>query len=759
MAAPEAEIQEKVPKIINLSSHVLSDSQKTVLLKGLKFTPTPSFDMKTAKQDVCDFTRKLRLKEYFHERDVDDGSIVRNPSNFTPDKGNDTQLNTYIEFLNKAPVGQKVGKYKKSNLQSVEHVALNELKNNNEIIIKEADKGAAIVLMNKTYYEENMLEMLNDKSTYEPITSNQDRAIMNKIKHHVQQNGQSLTKSEKEYLTHFEAKTSQFYGLPKIHKSQQIIDAIKKTNSECVELQDPNDLKFRPIVAGPACPTHRLSHLMDLILKPFVKHVDSYIRDDIDFLNHLPENISDEEVFVSFDVTSLYSNITHNLGLEAIEYWINKYPNDINERFSKFFILGSIQIILENNTFEFGPRNFKQILGTAMGTKFAPNYATLTLAYLENKLYSTIEQIHGPEFSIHIKSTLKRFLDDVFIIWDSSKGNLQEFLDLLNSMHPKIIFTMQMDHKELPFLDVLVIRKAGKIVTDIYYKPTDTKQYLNFFSCHPRHTKSNVPYNLARRICSIITDEPLRDKRLSELKDSLVKCNYPSQLITQGINRAKQLDKFTLRTPRQKQETDTITYIETFNPNYKSFSQTINSTLPFLNKSEKMQQVLKNTKVIHAKRQPPNLKSILTRAKLPQPDKIFKTSKCGNKRCKCCMNIIETSSYYFRDLDLHFEIRADMNCNSKNLIYVLFCNSCNARYVGQSGCELRSRATGHRQNIREKDKAFLYVSKHIGDCAHSMDPPFRILPIYKMKSENEEERLKMERHFIIKLKPSLNRQL
>ena len=318
---------------------------------------------------------------------------------------------------------------------------------------------------------------------------------------------------------------------------------------------------------------------------------------------------------------------------------------------------------------------------------------------------------------------------------------------------------METDRNGLPFLDVHVIRKGDTIITDIYFKPTDTKQYLNFYSCHPRHTKINVPYNLARRICSIVIDQTLREKRLCELKESLTKCNYPLQIIEQGIERAKQLDIQILRTPKEKQKTNNITYIETFNPNVQSFSQTINSTMSFLNKSEKMQHVLQNTKVIHAKRQPPNWKNILTKAKFEQPDKIFKTSKCGDKRCKCCTNIITTSSHFFADLNLEFKIRADMDCNSKNLIYVLFCGSCNARYVGQSGCELRSRATVHRQHIREADKAPLYVSKHIGQCAKSINPPFRILPIYKMKIENENERLRMEQHFIKMLKPSLNRQL
>ena len=59
----------------------------------------------------------------------------------------------------------------------------------------------------------------------------------------------------------------------KINKSNLIKEKCQKTYSTYLELKDPSDLKFRPIVAGPVCETHRLSNLIDLLLKPFIKHV------------------------------------------------------------------------------------------------------------------------------------------------------------------------------------------------------------------------------------------------------------------------------------------------------------------------------------------------------------------------------------------------------------------------------------------------------------------------------------------------------
>ena len=59
---------------------------------------------------------------------------------------------------------------------------------------------------------------------------------------------------------------------------------------------------------------------------------------------------------------------------------------------------------------------------------------------------------------------------------------------------------MQTSKYQLPFLDVMVIKSNTSISTDIYFKSTDSKQYLNFKSRHPKHTKVNIPFSLAREI-------------------------------------------------------------------------------------------------------------------------------------------------------------------------------------------------------------------------------------------------------------------
>jgi len=44
---------------------------------------------------------------------------------------------------------------------------------------------------------------------------------------------------------------------------------------------------------------------------------------------------------------------------------------------------------------------------------------------------------------------------------------------------------MEINNETLPFLDILICKNIRNITTDIYLKETETKQYLNFKSCHP----------------------------------------------------------------------------------------------------------------------------------------------------------------------------------------------------------------------------------------------------------------------------------
>ena len=120
--------------------------------------------------------------------------------------------------------------------------------------------------MNTKHCLKMISDHLSDGTTYKMVEANCDAKVMKGIAKIIEKYKDNLTKKEKEYLTSFSYNTSNFYGLPKIHKSKLIQNAIKEQQKEYVHIIESSDLKLRPIVAGPICPRRPLSNSVYILL-------------------------------------------------------------------------------------------------------------------------------------------------------------------------------------------------------------------------------------------------------------------------------------------------------------------------------------------------------------------------------------------------------------------------------------------------------------------------------------------------------------
>lgn len=73
-----------------------------------------------------------------------------------------------------------------------------------------------------------------------------------------------------------------------------------------------------------------------------------------------------------------------------------------------------------------------------------------------------------------------RYIDDTFVIWSCGKEKLLRFLDHLNSIHPRIQFTMEIErHGQFAFLDILITKKNdGGLGLQVYHKLTHVDRYF-----------------------------------------------------------------------------------------------------------------------------------------------------------------------------------------------------------------------------------------------------------------------------------------
>ena len=80
--------------------------------------------------------------------------------------------------------------------------------------------------------------------------------------------------------------------------------------------------------------------------------------------------------------------------------------------------------------------------------------------------------------------TTKKYIDDIFFLWEHGEEKLRSFINDINENHPTIKFTAEWSKTSINFLDVTVSIAEGIIETDLYVKPTDSHQYLLSSSCH-----------------------------------------------------------------------------------------------------------------------------------------------------------------------------------------------------------------------------------------------------------------------------------
>ena len=224
-------------------------------------------------------------------------------------------------------------------------------------------------------------------------------------------------------------------------------------------------------------------------------------------------------------------------------------------------------------------------------------------------------------------------------------GNINDLCHILQNLHPKIKFSMEYSLKELPFLDVLIKNEKGEKTTDIYHKPTDTQQYLHFNSHHSKNCLKSIPYSLACRICTIITNKKLRKFHLKELYINLHQRGYPKILLNKGIQIAEKIPLKELRSHGKHINEKLLTYIITYNKNNTELFGEITKNLEELKHNDKIKEILDTTKIIKSHQQPKNLeikkpKKNRTSSKFGEQH-INWVNKCKNKKCGVCNIIIE----------------------------------------------------------------------------------------------------------------------
>ena len=392
----------------------------------------------------------------------------------------------------------------------------------NETADSKADKSGTIVIMKKCDYIAEVERQLHNSKYYEKLESDLSGEVKSRIEDCIEE-----LSEETPYISDLfdvfpsEIRTPQFYILPKTHKERD----------ENLPLGYPG----RPIVSACNSSTDNISKYIDYILKPLMQSLPSYVKDTTDFIQKLKSTklAHAKSYLVTLDVSSLYTNIPHKDGLDACRFFLTNAStsNDLPVE----SILKLVDLVLENNHFQFNKENYMQKMGTAMGSPMAPAYSSLFMGKLEQQFLASRDIL---------PSVWLRFLDDIFMVWDHSLESLHCFVDALNSFHPSIKFTYTVSSEKVNFLDVTVSKSNNlDFVTEVYVKPTNIHQYVEYSSCHPKSCKNGIPFSQCKRYRRIISDDDKFNESVSQLRDFFLEHNYPANVVDHALDQISSLSQ------------------------------------------------------------------------------------------------------------------------------------------------------------------------------------------------------------------------
>ena len=87
--------------------------------------------------------------------------------------------------------------------------------------------------------------------------------------------------------------------------------------------------------------------------------------------------------------------------------------------------------------------------GIAMRTKVAVSFANIFMSAVETEIINK-SKIKPLEW--------KRYIDDLFSLWDTTRGETDQFILVANRHHPTIHFTAEISEKKINFLDTTIFK-------------------------------------------------------------------------------------------------------------------------------------------------------------------------------------------------------------------------------------------------------------------------------------------------------------
>lgn len=197
-----------------------------------------------------------------------------------------------------------------------------------------------------------------------------------------------------------------------------------------------------------------------------------------------------------------------------------------------------------------------------MGSPLSPLLAEIFMSDFEEKFLNT-------SFAENIFFWY-RYVDDILVCFTGNNIDLQYTLNHLNSIHPKIKFTVEKEKESsINFLDLSINRGNNEFSFNIYRKPTFTDTTIPQHSVHPISHKLSSYRSMIHRAFTIPLDDNTRTIELNTIKQIATNNGFKLNTIQSLINKKQKQMVLNCIYPRTHLQTTKNRTINIFWTNFR----------------------------------------------------------------------------------------------------------------------------------------------------------------------------------------------
>lgn len=482
-------IQFDLESVINLTDLVIPEDVR----KLCSFGPKLSLQYEKSDAPIIDFLASVENSIRTLNRNIDEKDKIRSEVTYATSR--------YLRKNNHI-------KYESNLLKELFNKTRKWFRDHREVIVIPSDKGNNSVILYKEDYIGKVNVLLSDNETYRRISRDPTDRLTKEMQEAIKMlhENQYITDAGYRKLYFSGAVAPSIYCLVKTHKVNHPV---------------------RPIVSTINSPHSSLA-------KAFTTILNNIVDDTINLKNsmELKKNIRDVKIpkghiLVSFDVKSLFTNVSVEAVLDIIDRKWSKLQKHTNMPLNKFRELLKLMLI-DCNYFKYGDDIYQQTFGLPMGSNLAPVLANILLDDLVTSCLK--KSTYKPKF-------LYKYVDDFILELHPEK--ISYLLNIFNSYHPRISFTYETEvDGAINYLDIKIIHKKEKnrLSFDWYKKEVSSNRLLNYISHHPICQKRNVATNFIYTVLKI-SDNEFHHQNMVRIRDILRTNNYPEKLVNMLIQK------------------------------------------------------------------------------------------------------------------------------------------------------------------------------------------------------------------------------